>query len=230
MSIKIQVSKSLNGIVLKIYPAGYASFATFAIYEKKSAAPTIPTDLKATIAGIERSYAIALPATTGIYFYQVVGTYNGVTVSSNVDFIVYDVLGYRQELKAAIYQKLKLSTELTALVSTRIYAGFPQSLTEYPCVIFWLDEMSMPDMDRQHYEAPTLRVKVFARSQSDMDKICDAINQIIIDYSYEGKEVVIYCAKKFSETGTNVEADGLTLTVDMFFRLTTERITLPRIS
>jgi len=230
MSIKIQVSKSLNGLSIKIYPADYIPFDTFAIYGKKDAAPTIPADLIETVAGTVRSYAVSLPATTGIYFYQIVGTYGGVTVSSNIDFIVYDALGYRQELKAAIYQKLKLSTELTALINTRLYAGFPQSLTDYPCVIFWLDEMSMPDMDRQHYEAPTLRVKAFARSQSDMDKICDVINQIIIDYSYEGKEVVIYCAKKFSETGTNVEADGQTLTVDMFFRLTTERLTLPRLS
>lgn len=226
--ILIQISRTANGVTLKITTDN--TFTAFKIYRKISAAPVIPADLLATIAGTERSYSMAMPATNGVYFFKVVGEYNGTESTSNVDFIVCDTtIGYRQEIKAAIFQHLLLSTGLASVVSTRIYAGFPQSLTDYPCVAFWLDEMAMPQDGKQNYEAPTLRVKVFARSQADMDKACDYINQTIIDYSYQGKEVVIHSAKKFSETGTQLEADGLTLSVDMFFRLTTERLSLPKI-
>jgi hypothetical protein len=226
--ILIQASRTANGITLKITTDN--TFTSFAIYRKISAAPVIPGDLLDTIAGTQRSYSMPVPAVNGVYFFQVVGTYNGTTSQSNIDFVVSDTtVGYRQEIKAAVFQHLKLSAGLVALVSTRIYAGFPQSLTDYPCVAFWLDEMAMPQEGKQNYEAPTLRVKVFARSQADMDKACDYINQTIIDYSYQGKEVVIHSAKKFSETGTQLEADGLTLSVDMFFRLTTERLSLPKI-
>jgi len=176
--------------------------------------------LKDTVGAAVHTYNIGAPVGDHIYFYRVKALVGGET--SNEDFIISSSLTFREEMKAIIYNLLKWDADLVAIVGSNIYNKFPQQIEAYPCVIFSLDGANM-NVGYSWNEIHSLHVRVYSRDKGEVSDINHLINNLLINFSYQGKEAVIYRIKRVSDNGETLDGDQKTFVIDNIFLMNIER-------
>jgi len=176
--------------------------------------------LKDTVAATVHIYDIGAPAGDHIYFYRVKALASAET--SDEDFIILSALTFREELKAVIYNLLKWDADIVTIVGANVYNKFPQKIEAYPCVIFSLDGANM-NTGYSWNEIHSLHVRIYSRDEDEVSELNHLINKLLIDFSYQGKEAVVYKIKRVSDTGETLDGDQKTFMIDNIFLMNIER-------
>lgn len=174
-----------------------------------------------TMLGNVHTHTIAGPAGSHIYFYKIVAN-NIAATTSNEDFILYSELEFMQELKAILYNLFRWNAGIYAITADNIFAAFPRQEPNYPCVIFEMDQADL-NTGYSWNEIHTLRIKLFSKSEDVLSNLSALVNKALIDFSYQGKEVIIYRAKKISQQEDRIEEDNI-LIADYIFLLNIKRM------
>ena len=157
-----------------------------------------------------------------MYYFKVKGVTSGL-YSPEVFVINLSDITFRKEIETVIYQRLKQSQTVMDLCEEHIEFANPAIPKAYPSIILWLGNINK-DNQSQWHEMVGLNIKIF--TQDDGTQISDlsqAINVILQNWAYEGKEVAISRVVSTGEGSDTLEDDERTHSLDLQFVIMTER-------